>query len=210
MAAPKDKRALRSRLWFDDKSNPGMTALYLERYLNFGLTRGELQSGKPIIGIAQSGATCRHATATAWSWCTALCFDVTSRRIAFVASYLVVTDALAEPPALLLTVMLPGLTGKLSVPANEPLPLPVRVPIVWLVAVTNTVSVAVALVLVACTRNSCLDVRYSASWIPTVSAGTAGETWTLSVRDVPQQLTVMLTVVGAVTLGATASIATDD
>src|SRR5882672_10293291 len=44
MTAPKDKRALRSRLWFDDASNPGMTALYLERYLNFGLTRGELQS----------------------------------------------------------------------------------------------------------------------------------------------------------------------
>ena len=56
MTAPKDKRALRSRLWFDDASNPGMTALYLERYLNFGLTRGELQSGKPIIGIAQSGS----------------------------------------------------------------------------------------------------------------------------------------------------------
>jgi dihydroxy-acid dehydratase len=56
MTAPKDKRALRSRLWFDDASNAGMTALYLERYLNFGLTRGELQSGKPIIGIAQSGS----------------------------------------------------------------------------------------------------------------------------------------------------------
>jgi dihydroxy-acid dehydratase len=56
MTALKDKRALRSRLWFDDASNPGMTALYLERYLNFGLTRGELQSGKPIIGIAQSGS----------------------------------------------------------------------------------------------------------------------------------------------------------
>src|ERR1041385_8724174 len=56
MKAPKDKRALRSRLWFDDASNPGMTALYLERYLNFGLTRHELQSGKPIIGIAQSGS----------------------------------------------------------------------------------------------------------------------------------------------------------
>jgi xylonate dehydratase len=49
-------RALRSRQWFDDAGNPSMTALYLERYLNFGLTRGELQSGKPIIGIAQSGS----------------------------------------------------------------------------------------------------------------------------------------------------------
>jgi len=56
MTTPKDKRALRSRLWFDDPSNPGMTALYLERYLNFGLTRHELQSGRPIIGIAQSGS----------------------------------------------------------------------------------------------------------------------------------------------------------
>jgi dihydroxy-acid dehydratase len=50
------KRALRSQLWFDDPENPGMTALYVERYLNFGLTRRELQSGKPIIGIAQSGS----------------------------------------------------------------------------------------------------------------------------------------------------------
>jgi dihydroxy-acid dehydratase len=56
MTAPNNKRALRSRLWFDDPTNPAMTALYLERYLNFGLTRHELQSGKPIIGIAQSGS----------------------------------------------------------------------------------------------------------------------------------------------------------
>ncbi|MFG1350655.1 IlvD/Edd family dehydratase [Xanthobacter autotrophicus] len=47
---------LRSQLWFDNPDNPGMTALYLERYLNFGLTREELQSGKPIIGIAQTGS----------------------------------------------------------------------------------------------------------------------------------------------------------
>ena len=47
---------LRSQLWFDNPDNPGMTALYLERYLNFGLTRQELTSGKPIIGIAQSGS----------------------------------------------------------------------------------------------------------------------------------------------------------
>ena len=50
------KRRLRSQLWFDNPENPGMTAIYLERYLNFGLTRGELQSGKPIIGIAQTGS----------------------------------------------------------------------------------------------------------------------------------------------------------
>src|SRR5579872_888546 len=48
-------RRLRSQLWFDNPGNPGMTALYLERYLNFGLTKGELNSGKPIIGIAQTG-----------------------------------------------------------------------------------------------------------------------------------------------------------
>ncbi|MBX3575053.1 MAG: dihydroxy-acid dehydratase family protein [Mesorhizobium sp.] len=50
------KRRLRSREWFDNPDNPGMTALYLERYLNFGLTREELQSGKPLIGIAQTGS----------------------------------------------------------------------------------------------------------------------------------------------------------
>jgi dihydroxy-acid dehydratase len=56
MATTKNKRRLRSQLWFDNPDNPGMTALYLERYLNFGLTRGELASGKPIIGIAQTGS----------------------------------------------------------------------------------------------------------------------------------------------------------
>jgi len=49
-------RRLRSSAWFDNPDNPDMTALYLERYLNFGLTREELQSGKPIIGIAQTGS----------------------------------------------------------------------------------------------------------------------------------------------------------
>jgi dihydroxy-acid dehydratase len=49
-------RQLRSSLWFDNPDNPGMTALYIERYLNYGLTRAELQSGKPIIGIAQTGS----------------------------------------------------------------------------------------------------------------------------------------------------------
>ncbi|HET7849465.1 MAG TPA: IlvD/Edd family dehydratase [Pseudolabrys sp.] len=52
----KSRRKLRSQLWFDNPDNPGMTALYLERYLNFGLTKGELTSGKPIIGIAQTGS----------------------------------------------------------------------------------------------------------------------------------------------------------
>lgn len=49
-------KKLRSRAWFDNPSNPDMTALYLERYMNYGLTREELQSDKPIIGIAQTGS----------------------------------------------------------------------------------------------------------------------------------------------------------
>jgi dihydroxy-acid dehydratase len=47
---------LRSAAWFNDPGDPLMTALYLERYVNYGLTREELQSGKPIIGIAQTGS----------------------------------------------------------------------------------------------------------------------------------------------------------
>ena len=50
------RNRLRSRRWFDDPHDPAMTALYIERYLNFGLTREELQGGKPIIGIAQTGS----------------------------------------------------------------------------------------------------------------------------------------------------------
>ena len=49
-------RKLRSRAWFDNPDNPDMTALYLERYMNFGVSREELQSDKPIIGIAQTGS----------------------------------------------------------------------------------------------------------------------------------------------------------
>ncbi|WP_292080195.1 MULTISPECIES: IlvD/Edd family dehydratase [Brevundimonas] len=52
----KTAKPLRSRAWFDNPENPDMTALYLERYLNYGLTRKELQSNKPIIGIAQTGS----------------------------------------------------------------------------------------------------------------------------------------------------------
>ena len=55
-ALNKSSRKLRSRDWFDNPEDPGMTALYLERYLNYGITREELQSGKPIIGIAQTGS----------------------------------------------------------------------------------------------------------------------------------------------------------
>ena len=47
---------LRSRAWFDNPDNIDMTSLYLERYLNFGLSLEELRSGKPIIGIAQTGS----------------------------------------------------------------------------------------------------------------------------------------------------------
>jgi dihydroxy-acid dehydratase len=57
MANPNNKKLkLRSQYWFDNPDNADMTALYLERYLNYGLTQGELQSGKPIIGIAQTGS----------------------------------------------------------------------------------------------------------------------------------------------------------
>jgi len=50
------KTKLRSADWFNDPSQPDQTAIYIERYLNYGLTREELQSGKPIIGIAQTGS----------------------------------------------------------------------------------------------------------------------------------------------------------
>jgi len=56
MSDPATPPKLRSRAWFDNPSNPDMTALYLERYMNFGLSLEELQSGKPIIGIAQTGS----------------------------------------------------------------------------------------------------------------------------------------------------------
>jgi dihydroxy-acid dehydratase len=50
------RTGLRSQDWFDNSDDPGMTALYIERYMNWGLTREELQSGRPIIGIAQTGS----------------------------------------------------------------------------------------------------------------------------------------------------------
>ncbi len=52
----KRKKSLRSQQWFDNPKDAEHTAIYLERYLNYGLTRKELQSKKPIIGIAQSGS----------------------------------------------------------------------------------------------------------------------------------------------------------
>ncbi|UXN72926.1 hypothetical protein N8D56_17820 [Devosia sp. A8/3-2] len=54
MTASKPQK-LRSRAWFDNPDNPDMTALYLERYMNFGVSREELQSDKPIIGISADG-----------------------------------------------------------------------------------------------------------------------------------------------------------
>src|ERR1700750_292711 len=56
MSSNGKQRRLRSQLWFENPDTPGMPALYLERYLNFGLTKHELTSGKPIIGIAQTGS----------------------------------------------------------------------------------------------------------------------------------------------------------
>src|SRR5712671_102110 len=52
---PKNRR-LRSQQWFNNPDDPGSTALYFERYCNFGFTRAELTSGRPIIGIAQTGS----------------------------------------------------------------------------------------------------------------------------------------------------------
>ena len=56
MSGKRERGRLRSREWFDNPGNPGMTALYLERYQNHEYTREELQSGRPIIGIAQTGS----------------------------------------------------------------------------------------------------------------------------------------------------------
>jgi len=54
--AEKSKQRLRSREWFDIPGDPSATALHIERYTNFGITAAELRSGKPIIGIAQTGS----------------------------------------------------------------------------------------------------------------------------------------------------------
>jgi dihydroxy-acid dehydratase len=55
MTSIEQKPGLRSQAWWNNSEHPDMTALYLERFLNYGLTRQELQSGRPIIGIAQTG-----------------------------------------------------------------------------------------------------------------------------------------------------------
>jgi dihydroxy-acid dehydratase len=51
-----ERKRLRSEIWFNDMTEPGETAVYLERYGNYGITREELQSGRPVIGIAQTGS----------------------------------------------------------------------------------------------------------------------------------------------------------
>src|SRR6185437_5331776 len=74
-------RPLRSQLWFDNPENPGMTALYLERYLNYGLTSKELRSGKPIIGIAQTGSDLSPCNRHTWNSLGA-CVRASGRRAA--------------------------------------------------------------------------------------------------------------------------------
>lgn len=56
MTSTPPPRNRRSAAWFDNPANIDMTALYLERYLNFGLSLDEMRSGRPIIGIAQTGS----------------------------------------------------------------------------------------------------------------------------------------------------------
>lgn len=56
MSDTRAKKRFRSQEWFDNPNNPGMTALYLERYQNQSFTQGELQADKPIIGIANTGS----------------------------------------------------------------------------------------------------------------------------------------------------------
>ena len=55
-ASPTGRLRFRSQEWFDNAADIGMTALYLERYFNFGLTPEELKAGRPIVGIAQTGS----------------------------------------------------------------------------------------------------------------------------------------------------------
>jgi len=50
-----ERKRMRSEIWFNDPDEPAETAVYLERFGNYGITRGELQSGRPIIGIASAG-----------------------------------------------------------------------------------------------------------------------------------------------------------
>ena len=67
---------LRSEQWWNDPANPGMTALYLERFLNYGLTPGELQGSRPVIGIAQSASDLAPCTRAHLQTVTRLCDGV--------------------------------------------------------------------------------------------------------------------------------------
>ena len=74
-----DRPKLRSQMWFNNPDDREMTALYTERYLNYGLTREELQSGKPIIAIAQTGSDLSPATGITSNWPSA-CATGSSRQ----------------------------------------------------------------------------------------------------------------------------------
>ena len=63
------KGQLRSQEWFNNPHNMGMTAVYVERFMNYGWTREELQSGKPVIGIAQTGGDLTPCNRIhMWNW----------------------------------------------------------------------------------------------------------------------------------------------
>ena len=62
------RRPLRSQNWFDNPAEPDMTVLFLERYMNYGLTREELQSGNRSSASRRPATTSRRAIATTWSW----------------------------------------------------------------------------------------------------------------------------------------------
>jgi hypothetical protein len=119
-----------------------------------------------------------------------------------VMRYFAVTGFVAEPPALLFAVMFCGFTGQFSWPLKPPTPLFASVPITWPLAVTAMVSVAVELVLVASTRNCCLETMYSARVMATVSAaggGAAGVTVSSAVLVTPPKLAERVAEVDAVT-----------
>lgn len=61
-------RRLRSQLWFDDPSHADMTALYVERFMNYGLTREELQSGGPSSALRKRVTIWRRAIGTTLNW----------------------------------------------------------------------------------------------------------------------------------------------
>ena len=124
------------------------------------------------------------------------------QRLMLVMRYFAVTGFVAEPPKLLFTVMFCGFTGQFSWPLKPPTPLFASVPITWPLAVATMVSVAVELVLVASTRNCCLETMYSARVMATVSAaggGATGVTVSSAVLVTPPKLAEIVAEVDAVT-----------